>query len=265
MPQLLVEKPKEKHKEKTVIKIGKPTKVLVLNSSPKREKGNTALILNPFIEGMKEKGADVEIINLHDMNIVPCTGELYCWKITPGDCDYTDDMQILYPKIKKANVIVLAAPVYVGTINAKMKSVIDRMIPLLEPFMITAYDDTTSHHLRDGVNHAKVALISVGSHWEIESFDDVINYIETFCRYFSYKFTGYILRPHVSAIAPMLEDGKDLDHIFEAARTAGEEFIENGMISGDLADIVSEELMPREEYMKMVNKYFEDEIAKNKK
>lgn len=258
MHQLLTNQ-KEKEKEKTVIKIGKPTKVLVLNSSPKRENGNTALILNPFIEGMREKGADVEVINLYDMNILPCTGDFHCWKITPGNCILMDDMQILFPKIKRADIIVIATPIYIGTINAKMKSVIDRMVPLLEPFMIIRYDDSISYSLRDGVNHAKVVLISVCGDWKIETFDDVINYMETFCRYFSYKFAGYLLRPHSGAIAPMLKAGKDLDHIFEASRTAGEEFIENGMISGDLADIVSEELMPREEYVKMVNDSFKDD------
>lgn len=31
-------------------------KVLAINSSPRMDRGNTALILNPFLEGMKEAG-----------------------------------------------------------------------------------------------------------------------------------------------------------------------------------------------------------------
>ena len=31
-------------------------KVIVLNASPRKNNGNTALILNPFIEGMKDAG-----------------------------------------------------------------------------------------------------------------------------------------------------------------------------------------------------------------
>jgi multimeric flavodoxin WrbA len=36
-------------------------KVLAINSSPRMDKGNTALILNPFLEGMKEAGAEVDL------------------------------------------------------------------------------------------------------------------------------------------------------------------------------------------------------------
>lgn len=31
-------------------------KVLAINSSPKMDKGNTAMILTPFLEGMREAG-----------------------------------------------------------------------------------------------------------------------------------------------------------------------------------------------------------------
>lgn len=263
----LVEKDKENLKKKEevkTIKIGRSTKVLVLNSSPKKENGNTALILNPFVEGMRDKGADVEIINLYDLRIVPCTGELHCWKVTPGECAQKDDMQLLYPKIKKADAIIIAAPIYVETINAKMKNVIDRMTPLVEPFMIGATDNNTFHELRDGVSRAKVVLISTCSHWDTFCFDEIVDYIEKFCSYFSYKFVGCLLRPHAEIIQYLLKNGRDLDSMFEAARTAGEEFIENYTISEDLADIISEELMPKKEYIKIINEQFEEELAKHK-
>ena len=37
-------------------------KVLALNGSPHMDDGNTAMILNPFLEGMKEAGANTELI-----------------------------------------------------------------------------------------------------------------------------------------------------------------------------------------------------------
>ena len=36
-------------------------KVIAINSSPNMDKGNTAAILNPFLDGMKEAGAEVEL------------------------------------------------------------------------------------------------------------------------------------------------------------------------------------------------------------
>ena len=37
-------------------------KVLAFNCSPKMDKANTALILAPFLEGMKEAGAQVKLM-----------------------------------------------------------------------------------------------------------------------------------------------------------------------------------------------------------
>ena len=36
-------------------------KVLAINGSPHMDEGNTAMILNPFLEGMKEAGSEVEV------------------------------------------------------------------------------------------------------------------------------------------------------------------------------------------------------------
>jgi len=35
-------------------------KVIAINASPKMEKGNTAVILTPFLEGIDEAGAAIE-------------------------------------------------------------------------------------------------------------------------------------------------------------------------------------------------------------
>jgi multimeric flavodoxin WrbA len=85
-------------------------KVLAINSSPRMDKGNTALILNPFLEGMKEAGAEVELFYTSKLNIHSCTGEFNCWLKTPGKCLHKDDMKMLYPKFAEADVVVFATP-----------------------------------------------------------------------------------------------------------------------------------------------------------
>lgn len=110
-------------------------KVLAINSSPKMDKGNTAMILNPFLEGMKEAGAEVELFYTSKLNIHPCTGEFNCWIKTPGECLHNDDMKMLYPKIAEADVIVFASPIHTDGVTAPMKNLIDRMIPRLLPLI----------------------------------------------------------------------------------------------------------------------------------
>jgi len=75
--------------------------VLAINGSPHMNEGNTAKILNPFLEGLKEAGANVELIYSWKLNIEPCSGDMSCWFVNPGTCAKDDDMKTILPKIKK--------------------------------------------------------------------------------------------------------------------------------------------------------------------
>ena len=92
-------------------------KVLAINGSPHMDNGNTAMILDPFLEGMKEAGADVDLHYTRNLKIGPCNGDMSCWFKNPGKCGQVDDMQMLLPKLKDADVIVWASPVYYAGVH----------------------------------------------------------------------------------------------------------------------------------------------------
>lgn len=238
------------------------TKVLVLDSSPKMEQGNTYLILRPFVEGMRSAGADVEIIQLYKLDIVPCTGEFHCWQKTPGECAHDDDMYILYPKMRNADIIVLVSPVYWMNINAKMKSVIDRMLPLIEP-SIRIVNGRTRHLLRKGAKHAKVVLLSTCGDWEMDNFYHMTDYIREFCQCMSYEYCGELLRPHADIMRFMMDKGEDLGFIFDAARASGEYLIKEGCVGKDISDLVSKELIDREDYTMNIDNHIDNNISIN--
>lgn len=52
-------------------------KVVPTNGSAKMEKSNTALVLPPFLDGVKEAGASVELFYAKRLNVKPCTGEFH--------------------------------------------------------------------------------------------------------------------------------------------------------------------------------------------
>jgi len=54
------------------------TKVVAINGSPRMEKGNTHMILTPFLHGMKDAEADVELFYAGRLAVEPCTGEFHC-------------------------------------------------------------------------------------------------------------------------------------------------------------------------------------------
>jgi multimeric flavodoxin WrbA len=98
-------------------------KVLGLAGSPRRQ-GNTELLLDQVLAGAANKGAQTEKIILDQMNIAPCKECDGCFQ--KGRCVVQDDYQLLYPKLIKAERLVLAAPVFFLGLPAQTKAFIDR-------------------------------------------------------------------------------------------------------------------------------------------
>lgn len=92
-----------------------------------RKGGNSDLLSDAFIRGAQEAGHDTEKIYLRDKKINDCLGCFACQK-NGGVCLQKDDMQELYEKMKAADAIVFASPVYFYTWNAQMKTLVDRTI-----------------------------------------------------------------------------------------------------------------------------------------
>jgi multimeric flavodoxin WrbA len=105
--------------------------VLILKGSP-RENGNSSALAEKVAAGVKDSGAEVESLSLHEMDIRPCDACDSCQE-TGGVCVIKDDMQSLYPKLKRASAIVVASPVYWFTISAQSKLCIDRWYAFQTP------------------------------------------------------------------------------------------------------------------------------------
>lgn len=101
-------------------------KVLVLSASPRR-KGNSDYLCDEFIRGAKEAGHETEKIFFHDKKINYCLGCGACYNT--HKCVQKDDMAEVLDKMVCADVLVLATPVYFYTMNAQLKTLIDRTVP----------------------------------------------------------------------------------------------------------------------------------------
>ena len=99
--------------------------VLILSGSP-RKNGNSAILCKEFAKGAEERGNTVELIYLRDKKIGYCNACCHCKK--EGICSIQDDMAEILNKMDKADVIVMASPVYFYSINAQMKALIDRVV-----------------------------------------------------------------------------------------------------------------------------------------
>ena len=103
--------------------VNKQKQVLIISSTP-RKKGNSQVLCEQFLKGAKEAGHKAEIIRLADKRIAYCKGCGACHKMY--SCIIKDDMAIIINKMLKADIIVLATPVYFYSMSAQLKTMIDR-------------------------------------------------------------------------------------------------------------------------------------------
>jgi len=229
---------------------GEPTRVIAINGSPKMGNGTTAMILAPFLEGLRGSGAEVELFYTKKLKINPCLGDFRCSTHTPGECIQEDDMQMLHPKLCEADIWVFATPLYVSGMTGPLKNLIDRILIPLGQTHLELRDGHCRHPLREEVKSGKVVLVSSCGYWELDNFDLLLAHMQAFCEHAEREFAGALLRPHGPALRPMMERGAPVSDIFEAAREAGQQLIERQeMAAGTLAG-VSRALMPLEAYVR---------------
>lgn len=101
-------------------------RILVLSASPRRG-GNSDILCDEFIRGAAEAGHRCEKVFLRDQTIGYCTGCGVC--NTTHACVQKDGMAALLQKMADADGIVLATPVYFYTMDAQLKTLIDRTVP----------------------------------------------------------------------------------------------------------------------------------------
>jgi multimeric flavodoxin WrbA len=99
-------------------------KVVIISASPRRH-GNSDLLCDRFMAGAQDAGHQVEKIFLREMKIKYCCACDGC-KRNGGTCVQKDDMAEILEKILAADVMVMATPVYFYTMDAQMKTLIDR-------------------------------------------------------------------------------------------------------------------------------------------
>ncbi|MEM2940853.1 MAG: flavodoxin family protein [Thermoproteota archaeon] len=104
-------------------------KVLGLIGSP-RKNSNTDLLVSRILDGASASNHLTEKLYLYELNISPCVDCRRCKKGS-FQCAINDDMQILYPKLKDADVIIFGTPLYWYGPTGKMKLVVDRLRPFI--------------------------------------------------------------------------------------------------------------------------------------
>jgi len=102
-------------------------KVLSILGSP-RSTSNSTFLTDAFLEEYRNLRPDDLIVSkkLQGMRIQACTGCEMCKRIGNG-CVLKDDMNVLYPLVRGADIILYASPVYWWGISGQLKIFMDRL------------------------------------------------------------------------------------------------------------------------------------------
>jgi multimeric flavodoxin WrbA len=100
-------------------------KILAINGSPRTTRSTTRRLAQFVLDGAAEAGAATEMIDLCDLRVTPCTACEGC--SFNGICVFDDDVPALVGRMKDADGIILASPVYIDNVSGQMKIFFDRL------------------------------------------------------------------------------------------------------------------------------------------
>lgn len=98
-------------------------KAIGIVGSP-RKGGNTEILTKHALKAIAEEELDTELITLSGLDIRPCNACMVCQD--EERCPIDDDLWPIYIKMKEADAIILASPVYYGSATALIKALMER-------------------------------------------------------------------------------------------------------------------------------------------
>ena len=240
-------------------------KITAFNGSPKGKRSNTNVMVETFLAGAEETGAEVENIQLAEKKIEHCIGCFTCWVKTPGKCYHDDDQAELIEKFLESDIVVYATPLYVDNVTGIMKDFMDRIIPILDPHFITDDEGETRHPLRFGKTPKMVVISNCGfpdqSQFQVLRllFRRVAKNFHSEVIAEIYRDGGGLLQVKVPEAAPIIEGYKKL------LRKAGSEVATTMKLSDETIAQLEQTLIPRDMSLAHANNAWDAQIARFEK
>ncbi len=201
--------------------------VLGIAGSPRRQ-GNTETLLDWVLEAAQEAGAEVVKIRLRQLNIRGCVACEGC--LDDGACVQRDDMQELYPHLREADSIVLAAPIFSMGMAAQAKAMVDRC----QPFWAIKYVLRQRVVPEGRPERRGVYLSAAGT-----TFDDVFDGARQVADYFFHvleaKKIGELLCPGVDAKGEIMDFEGAREVAADLGRRLADESSGEGKVGGPAA------------------------------
>lgn len=110
-------------------------KILAIHGSPRTTRSSTRRLAGFVLEGAADSGAETEMLDLCDFRVMPCTSCEAC--SINGICVNDDDVVVVLDRMKEADGIVFASPVYIDNVTGQMKLFFDRLADAIHYQVLT--------------------------------------------------------------------------------------------------------------------------------
>jgi multimeric flavodoxin WrbA len=179
--------------------------VLGINGSP-RPHGNTAALMQAFLNGARDLGAETILLDGTTMDISGCNACNECQNT--GICVVPDEMTKVYEAIQRADVVVLGTPLFFSGMSSQLKAVIDRCQCLWQ-----------AARQGSGLTTKRGYLLAVGA-MENANFKNVLSEVRSFCIAVGISYKGEITVSGVESEGDMLSRVEDLARAYRMGQAA---------------------------------------------
>lgn len=133
-------------------------KAVVLNGIDK-EYSNFIFAHNILLQEIKQMGWKSDSYFLYEKEIESCKGCFGCWIKTPGLCLTNDGIELLLKDIINSDILILLTNVVFGGYSSQLKKILDRLLPLINPFL--KREDKQTVHSKRYKKYQSIAGIGV--------------------------------------------------------------------------------------------------------
>jgi|GEM_PF-105555 len=180
-------------------------KIVALLASPRTD-GNSSTLANRLTSAAAAKGAEVQAFKLNSLNYRGCQACNAC-KLLTDHCVLNDDLAEVLAEVAKADVLVLATPVYYGDVTGQLKLFIDRSFSYYTP------DFRTSCKPSRLASGKKLIFIQTQGNPDQTFFGDIYSRYSTFFKRYGFDDSSLVRACGVSEPGQVNENQVVLDRL----------------------------------------------------
>jgi multimeric flavodoxin WrbA len=215
-------------------------KITAINASHRGDEGFTHFLINKIASGAAQQGALFETVVLTKHRINRCIGCQVCHtEKSYLKCIYEDkdDVKEIFDKMREADILIFATPVYLFNMSGLLKIFLDRINSTGDSGKLQlSKSGLFFHHIDHELCSKPFVLLVCCDNLEDETPKNVISYFRTYSKFMDAPIVGTLVRKSGKLIGHGKSSDKEKQYpkiydVYEAFQQAGKDLATTGRIS----------------------------------